>query len=178
MMMSNPVFEKHRKEGLISALFVHECSLIREACSAEVARSPDRSIGSIKAKYAEEEERALAWCAWLLNQLEREYGGGLSHRPLDEPEGQCAPRSRQLWASKLGSDRMKSDPLWEMLISFVVGFIVGQLAGATEMPPERDEFERELRKRLRMADEEAAKEGVQRVKSSVARAPSPQGRQR
>jgi hypothetical protein len=53
--------------------------------------------------------------------------GGLDHRPMDEPQSPCAPRSRWLWTSKLGDARMKGDPLWELLVAFIVGFIVEQL---------------------------------------------------
>lgn len=178
-MTSNPVFEKYRRQTMISALFEHERSLIREACAQAVARASDQPIGAIQAKYSEEEDRAIAWCAWLLNQCEKEFGGGLGYIDLDEPEGECVPRSRRLWASKLGASRMKGDSLWELLIAFIVGYIVEQLAAASSASAEREEFERELRKRLRLADEKVGKEeatDTRRVKSSTARAPAPAGR--
>lgn len=178
-MMSNPIFENYWRQTMIAALFEHERSLIRDACARAVARASGQPIGAIQAKYSEEEDRAIAWCTWLLNQCQKEFGGGLGHKYMDEPEGECVPRSRRLWTSKLGASRMRRDSLWELLVAFIVGYIIKQLASASSASAESEEFERELRKRLRLADEKDAKDegtDTRRVKSSTARAGARAGR--
>lgn len=176
-MKTNPVFEKHRRQTMISEIFAHERSLIREACAHAVARASHGQIAAIQARFREEEERAFAWCAWLLNQIEKEFGGGLGHLDLDEPSPPCAPRSRCLWASALRDDirTMKGDPLMRLLIAFVTGFMITRLTGAhsDENQHERDAFERELRYRLRLADEEAEKEESVRTRRRVGKTSKP-----
>lgn len=106
-------------------------------------------VASIQAKFADELETLLTWEKYLRRQIENRFSS-LPPCTLEEPKGDCLPRSKVARMELLRGELLteEDDPLLQLLVDFCAEVIFAGSIGASSDQISSYRLREELGKRI------------------------------
>lgn len=158
----------------IEFMLVHEASLINAQWHQQLARWPEENEAA-HAQRKHEMDQLFAWCDYLRSKAENEFSSLPPRMGVEEPRGECLPRSKERWSVLLG-DVMDADedPILQYIIEMTAALMVWSLVGGTADLALRDKVLNEMKRRLKPLPQDGGKGGdVVTKASALQRAPAP-----
>lgn len=175
-MNQSPAFMLQTRLQAIEFMLIHEASLINADCHRQLAYWPGQK-DAVYGRRLYEMERLFAWCDYLRAKAGNEFSSLPPQDHLQEPEGECLPRSRQRWFAMLGEVLDEDmDPLMHHIIDMMAAFMLWSIVGGAADLTYRDRLVSEMKKRLKPLPEGASTSGRDVITTAHALKPKPKPR--